>query len=528
MDPVLSDLKVPCSRTYPCYSGPFGSYSPTSSTEDLRQYGIHLETASSIEFTECIQAELCFCLVADACRTCGVSINPDDFVMQDEQGDRLLSYQNLDKYIWFLVAAEYSRDIDCRRRHQANYMKGLKRASGFINTRNSRLPRSEALMDASQLTEAAVLVASMALVGYLVHNTFIIFHLGQVTLEISWVRSPLLDQRLRNIGWCKGEINGLYSECQPTVLLYFCTIKRSRGDKSHGHCLDDACLVNQLDDTTYETVHAQACAGVDCQIVKSPVQVLCDVLNDGAIPIIRFVEEVGARLDIKRFIFGDKKDDSTYTAISHVWSDGMGNRKVNGLYHCQLKRIQDRVDALYPDTKGNNFFWMDTLCVPLRTAEKTKAIILMAKTFAHATKVLVLDRWLEGFDSRADTRELLVRIAKCDWNTRLWTYQELALAQRCIFQFSSETATLGQLSNHVSTAGNVQRLSNYLGLLQNEDFTERNYAMALLKAITDIDQSLLNKLVRDSELPSQDDEAKEEKRNFAIAYCHLNQHIMET
>ncbi|KAI1088010.1 hypothetical protein F5B19DRAFT_499386 [Rostrohypoxylon terebratum] len=76
-------------------------------------------------------------------------------------------------------------------------------------------------------------------------------------------------------------------------------------------------LVNKLEDATYETLHTQACAEVDCKIIESPVQALCGILNDGIIPIMRFMEEAGARLAIEIFIFGDKRDNNTYyTAIS--------------------------------------------------------------------------------------------------------------------------------------------------------------------------------------------------------------------
>ncbi|KAI6081228.1 hypothetical protein F4821DRAFT_33672 [Hypoxylon rubiginosum] len=60
----------------------------------------------------------------------------------------------------------------------------------------------------------------------------------------------------------------------------------------------------------------------------------------------------------------------------------------------------------------------------------------MRPTYEKANAVLVLDSWIieETHQDKLDT-ENLHKIFFCAWNTRLWTFQEGALAQTLLFQF---------------------------------------------------------------------------------------------
>lgn len=64
-----------------------------------------------------------------------------------------------------------------------------------------------------------------------------------------------------------------------------------------------------------------------------------------------------------------------------------------------------------------------------------KALTLMRKTYKDATAVLVLDSWLLESCSIQDPHvDILIKIFACDWQSRLWTFQEGALAKRLFFQ----------------------------------------------------------------------------------------------
>lgn len=85
------------------------------------------------------------------------------------------------------------------------------------------------------------------------------------------------------------------------------------------------------------------------------------------------------------------------TAISHVWSDGMGNDESNKVTKCQLERIGRELEALQEERRrtmgiyerfysGETFksyrhsqrvhFWLDTLCIPARGKISSKPSLL--------------------------------------------------------------------------------------------------------------------------------------------------------
>ena len=139
----------------------------------------------------------------------------------------------------------------------------------------------------------------------------------------------------------------------------------------------------------------------------------------------------------------EKADPSTrYTAISHVWSDGLGNPNSNGLPQCQLewlstclKRLPSHgyqgiyysnyngivldtggLDAISPSStkKPVPLFWMDTLCIPVDdefVELRTEAINKMAAYYAQATGTLILDSELQRLRiAVAEAEEVLARI----------------------------------------------------------------------------------------------------------------------
>src|SRR3984885_1142300 len=68
-----------------------------------------------------------------------------------------------------------------------------------------------------------------------------------------------------------------------------------------------------------------------------------------------------------------------YVAISHVWSDGLGNPEENSLPRCQLQFLQKRLvnlEGLGSDP-SHRLLWMDTICVPT-TSDTGRAALIPA------------------------------------------------------------------------------------------------------------------------------------------------------
>lgn len=162
------------------------------------------------------------------------------------------------------------------------------------------------------------------------------------------------------------------------------------------------------------------------------------------------------------------KPASRYTAISHVWSDSLGNKCTNSLPTCQLEWITGCLSSLGGSSpkvihyfSGTGFhvdkdsigetktimggssnsplFWMDTLCIPAkemgRDDLKTIAINKMAPTYAQAEKTLILDSEILRIQVGSfDSVEVFARLAFSTWARRCWILQEGAISRSCYFQ----------------------------------------------------------------------------------------------
>jgi hypothetical protein len=132
-----------------------------------------------------------------------------------------------------------------------------------------------------------------------------------------------------------------------------------------------------------------------------------------------------------------------YVAISHVWSDGLGNPivhpgglPVNGLAECQVLRLNRFLKNLRP--KAPVMFWMDTFCIPAQAEyeEQRKAAISKMRTiYEKASKVLVLDAELLQACAHVSNFELMMRVLTCGWMRRVWTLQEGVLNDATYIQF---------------------------------------------------------------------------------------------
>lgn len=248
----------------------------------------------------------------------------------------------------------------------------------------------------------------------------------------------LVVDRMAARGSCPSDSAVMFNAFSTSTLLYIESL--GMPDDSlvgHGQCTDYRCSRRTLSEDTYERSHAPGCGG--CRDSVADQGEIDRILRSGSIPMIRLPDAIPDSSGLDQIVLNSSAD--SYIAISHVWSDGLGNVNQNAIPTCQLRRIGELVRKLPAPLDQVNHIWLDTICVPPDSAgmEVAQGLALerMRDVYEKATAVLVLDRSFSSFDAadKSDV-ELLVRAFISPWMRRLWTFQEGCLATKCILQFA--------------------------------------------------------------------------------------------
>jgi hypothetical protein len=288
-------------------------------------------------------------------------------------------------------------------------------------------------------------------------------------------------------GWCPYRALQLCQSYDYLVLNSLASLKRNPASvEDHGQCvkLQRCCAHNLIVDShkEYPFQHdaEEAC---DCEFVQVPREEITEIIQSGGIPLISVSLENDLDLQVVQCT-----PYMTYTAISHVWSDGLGNPQSNALPRCQLLRLRKMISqtyypeyspfyddstvwsrarsarhwALWRATRSSKpyskiekkrvYFWMDTLCIPVpvksQPAKENKALKFRAMKhitpiFAGAFSTLVLDKGLQAVSvpdpSQVSGDEFAAIVFSSKWMQRGWTLEEGSLSSACVFQ------TMGKL-----------------------------------------------------------------------------------
>lgn len=261
-----------------------------------------------------------------------------------------------------------------------------------------------------------------------------------------------------------------FKHCRAPILYYLSTWDRVILKKDHSRCGSSrSCQAHQLNPKTYATQHAAGCLGCQEHGLSSETISSFLVPDKTVVPLVTVdsrrldspIEAVAA--DISRV-----ESVLSYVAISHVWSDGKGNPHRNYLPLCQLQRLQDCTNALYPSDQHPVPFWMDTLCVPVGKKfwpVRNRALNRMKSTYKSAEKILVFDTSLEIVDSSVAPEEALIRIRYSPWSSRLWTMQEGRLGLNLYFQFRDTSISFDNQPYQGGATGTLPAVEGILNSL---------------------------------------------------------------
>lgn len=247
-------------------------------------------------------------------------------------------------------------------------------------------------------------------------------------------------------GWCPSDIKRAESKFLTVQALHLIRMMdKSRPKRNHSSCTDETCKFYQINSGTYQVGHEEP----DCLCEELVVNAheLEEILHKGdCVPLLRLTGDL-QQLEVE-LVTSDVH--STYTAISHVWADGLGNPHANSLHRCKLYKLRKLVSDIHdPDSNGSDppLIWLDTLCCPAMDGRgKEKALQKIRLVYERAAHVLVLDAGLTAYSSKEqELHEQALRIFTSGWMRRLWTLQEGALARSLYFQFSDAAISFPDL-----------------------------------------------------------------------------------
>jgi len=257
--------------------------------------------------------------------------------------------------------------------------------------------------------------------------------------------SRAYEQRMLDRGWCPSRIRECMMKLTLTDLVHVANLPRHE-TLNHEACTRTTCCHACVDESSYHTRHVTSCDG--CSSVAADVERMSAILEEGAYPVIDLFGPITAENKLCLSSVGNPRQIASFphapiphVAISHIWSDGLGNPHENSIPFCQLSDLRRLVrNVPHPPELGPySSFWLDTICCPVEdgSAIQTMAIAKMKTTYEDASAVLVLDHSLLTHSAHGlSDVEILWRIVCSKWTSRLWTLQEGALARRIFFQFA--------------------------------------------------------------------------------------------
>lgn len=264
-------------------------------------------------------------------------------------------------------------------------------------------------------------------------------------------RAPLVEF-LRKNRWCPSDVKRIDATVEEIGTLHYMTnMSPPRAWSSHERCSENLCSDTKINSSTYRLSHTRP--KCQCQLVRAGNSQLCSIIRHGRLAVLD-VETAGKNSLEARITVRARNNDEDFIALSHVWSEGLGNPFDNALHACELARIANLTRRLEPAGQSVNPMpiWIDSISVPVKPQEVQQlALERLREPFEQARYVLVLDSYLSEVKAEdINGLEIFARILCSSWMQRLWTLQEGRLSNRLLFQFADKAVDLWEVYRGVS------------------------------------------------------------------------------
>lgn len=311
--------------------------------------------------------------------------------------------------------------------------------------------------------------------------------------DAGWGPPKYVLHEMKQGKWCPRTVRVLFGQLGSSATLLLLSLNNHKSSRNHLQrgCDQNVCKViaGSDDGTGYQHIHAkETCKWLEdqspCEEVlfdKSALYSILqsvDSLNEGVhFPIFRAIprKKEGKvtiwELEINSW---NKVGRPPFATISHVWSDGLGNRNCNGVHPCQLEFINLLLRKVLKDPRQasigvpGNWFWLDTLGIPVEDKMdgelgrspsgdpnptcngrarygipakdefkilKRRAISQIHIVFKKAAQAIVIDKGLCGQDAGKSLADVTMKVLTSNWMRRLWTLQEAYLSRKLFITF---------------------------------------------------------------------------------------------
>ncbi|KAL0937445.1 het domain-containing protein [Colletotrichum truncatum] len=262
-----------------------------------------------------------------------------------------------------------------------------------------------------------------------------------------------------NAGWCPGDISKIRDSFTSIDAFYY--LSKFKADPTvadlHKDCQEYGCSLQVPAEPKHERPECD-CPGM----VTFEEEQLIEIYQKGDIPCFAIgklddgsfgIALISCSIDEE----SQKDPDNHYVALSHVWSEGMGNPQANSLPFCQLayvmhwsmmayQLVEEKLQSEKKSQSGITIqterkirqvnLWIDTMCCPATPGYgKNLCLSRMREIYANAYAVLVRSSILQVTrignlvqDTSKGIMDIAARIYLSPWMRRMWTLQEGVLA----------------------------------------------------------------------------------------------------
>ncbi|KAJ6451330.1 hypothetical protein C8R45DRAFT_797395, partial [Mycena sanguinolenta] len=370
----------------------------------------------------------------------GIDVDTSEFVTTDSQsGAQFVTTSALPAKIraWRTEWVRSQKDRNSPVVHET--FKILKQLNKYLDrycggeNRESESTRAPTTMLLAWPIADEIALSMMAL-GHMLGNALpeICGNNRQVSISNGGASSMLKAMAVEN-GWCPMDVRRFAKDVGVDGQYYLALKTYPNEGYRHRGCTESACRALIVNESAYVVQHVDPECSCEEEVVTEAV---VEIVKCGGVPVVAWRKS--GEEDDSGFIVEDGfSENVSYVAISHVWADGLGNPRENALPVCQLERIQERVNAVFPNSEKTVRFWMDTLCIPCAEEYnelRKKSIKMMREIYRRARAVLVFDQGLQRLSTSDTLEEKSLGLYVSNWMHRLWTFQEGMLAMELYFQ----------------------------------------------------------------------------------------------